>query len=225
MSTVLHLDCSARRAGSLSRRMSASFVEAWVAQHPDDTVVYRDLALEQLPLVSDAWVDAAFSPAESLNASHRFALNRSDALIDELVAADLVVIGTPVYNFTVPAGLKAWIDQVARVGRTFAYGPDGMPTGLLGGRRLVIAASSGSGPDLLAAMGMDHHSAYLRGFFGFLGITDVRIVSAWGHDAATVERTLEQAQGRLTEIATGVPAPRQADVPVDVTVVDVAAGA
>jgi FMN-dependent NADH-azoreductase len=200
MSTVLHLDASARHADSRSRRLSAETVDAWLARHPGDTVVYRDLAYEQLPLVTDQWVQAAFSPPDRHDAALRFALSRSDALIDELVGADLVVIGTPVYNFTVPAGLKAWIDLVARVGRTFTYTETGMPQGLLGGRRVVVLASSGSGPHLMAAMGMDHHEAYLRGMFLFLGIDDFEVVHQWGKHEEESAVTMAAARARIAEL-------------------------
>lgn len=200
MSTVLHLDASARHAESRSRRLSAEMVDAWLAEHPDDTVVYRDLAYEQLPLVTDQWVQAAFSPPDRHDAAARFALSRSDALIDELIGAELVVIGTPVYNFTVPAGLKAWIDLVARVGRTFMYLDTGIPQGLLGGRRVVVLTSSGSDPRVMAAMGMDHLAAYLRGMFLFLGIDDFEIVHQWGKQEQESEATMAAARARIAEL-------------------------
>lgn len=210
MTRILHLDSSARRHGSLSRELSRFYVDQVLAVEPGADVVYRDLAHEQLPLVSDEWVSAAFSPPDGYDANDRFALDRSDGLIGELLAADLVVVGAPVYNFSVPAALKAWIDLVARVGRTFVYGPDGVPHGLLGDKRVVVAASSGSGPRLLAAMGMDHHDSYLRGFFAFLGITDVQVVAAWGRDAATVAQTVAAARTELLGLVVppGPPAPR-----------------
>jgi FMN-dependent NADH-azoreductase len=112
-------------------------------------------------LLTDSWVSAAFSDPGGHDAAARFALSRSDALVDELSAADVVVIGAPVYNFSVPASLKAWIDLVARVGRTFRYGETG-PVGLLAGTRVVVVATSGSDPQALAALGMDHHASYPR---------------------------------------------------------------
>lgn len=167
--------------------------------HPGDTVVYRDLALEQLPALTDGWVSAAFSAPDTHSAALRFALSRSDALVEEVLAADVLVIGAPVYNFTVPAALKAWIDQIARAGRTFVYTETG-PRGLLAGRRVIVVGSSGAGPDALASIGMEHHSSYLRGFFHFLGIDDVEIVSVWGAVPDVVEQTLTAARGRLREL-------------------------
>ena len=200
MTTLLHLDASARGAASLSRRLSRQYADAWLAANPGGQVVYRDLVLEPLPLLTDSWVSAAFSDPGGHDAAARFALSRSDALVDELSAADVVVIGAPVYNFSVPAALKAWIDLVARVGRTFRYGEAG-PVGLLSGTRVVVVATSGSGPDALAAMGMDHHAAYLRGFFGFLGLVDVEIVTAHGAVPELLEQTTAAATERLRALA------------------------
>jgi FMN-dependent NADH-azoreductase len=200
VTTLLHLDASARGAASLSRRLSREYADAWLAANPSGRVVYRDLVLEPLPLLTDSWVSAAFSDPGGHDAAARFALSRSDALVDELSAADVVVIGAPVYNFSVPASLKAWIDLVARVGRTFRYGETG-PVGLLAGTRVVVVATSGSDPEALAALGMDHHASYLRGFFGFLGLTDVEIVSAHGAVPEVLERTTATAIERLRALA------------------------
>ena len=127
------------------------------------------------------------------------ALSRSDALVDELLAADVVLLGAPVYNFTVPAALKAWIDQVARAGRTFAYTEQG-PVGLLQGKRVVVVETSGSGPEALAAMGMDHSAPYLRGFFRFLGIDTVDVVHQWGNAPDVAAQTTEAARAALQSL-------------------------
>jgi FMN-dependent NADH-azoreductase len=201
VTTLLHLDASARGATSLSRRLSREYADAWLMGNPAGQVVYRDLVLEPLPLLTDSWVSAAFSEPGGHDAAARFALSRSDALVDELTSADVVVIGAPVYNFSVPAALKAWIDLVARVGRTFRYGEAG-PVGLLSGTKVVVVATSGSGPEALAAMGMDHHASYLRGFFAFLGLTDVEVVSAFGAVPEVLEQTTAAATERLRTLAT-----------------------
>lgn len=200
MTTLLHLDASARGAASLSRRLTREYTDAWLAAHPAGDVVYRDLVLEPLPLLTDSWVTAAFSDPGGHDAAARFALSRSDALVEELMAADVVVVGAPVYNFSVPAALKAWIDLVARVGRTFSYG-EGGPLGLLSGTKVVVVATSGSGPEALVAMGMDHHASYLRGFFGFLGLSDVEVVSAFGAVPELLEQTTAAARDRLHALA------------------------
>ena len=140
MPQLLHLDCSAREAGSLTRGLSRQFVERWVAAHPGTTVRYRDLAAHPVPQVDTAWIAAAFDRTSPPGTRHA-ALAVSDELVDELLASEVIVVGSPVYNFTVPAVLKAWIDQVIRVGRTFL--PGAFPSrGLAGGRKVVVLSSS-----------------------------------------------------------------------------------
>lgn len=152
MTTLLHLDSSARTAGSTTRTLTREYVDAYLVAHSGAELRYRDLDAEPLPFVSGTWIDAAFSPPDTHDHTLRFALSRSDALVDELLAADHLVIGAPVYNFTVPAALKAWIDQVSRAGRTFAYGDSG-PHGLLRGKSAVVVSSSGTDPPCSPAQG------------------------------------------------------------------------
>src|SRR5690625_2631916 len=128
MTRLLHLDASARPGrsgeqahGSHTRRLSARFVEAWKALRPDDPIVYRDIGQSPPPPVSGDWIHAAFTPPAQREPWMHQTLAMSDRLIDELLAADLVVAGVPMYNFGVPAGFKAWIDNIVRVGRTFGF--------------------------------------------------------------------------------------------------------
>jgi len=168
MTRILHIDASARHAGSRSRSLSGEIVR----RLRPATVTRRDLA-DGIPLIDEAWVGAAFTPAEDRSAGQRAALAVSDALVDELTAADTLVIGTPIYNFAVPGALKAWIDQVARVGRTFRYTADG-PVGLLEGKRAIVVVASG-GTELGSQI--DFASGYLRHILGFIGIDDVTFVT------------------------------------------------
>ena len=155
MVSLLHIDSSARPGrsgehahGSHTRRLSARFVRGWQSRRPQDAVVHRDLALQPPAPVTGEWVHAAFTaPARRDDRMHEV-LAHSDALVDELIAADLVVIGVPMYNFGMPSTLKAWIDNVVRVGRTFGFdrGRTGEPywpmlAGL--GKRLVLLSSRG----------------------------------------------------------------------------------
>lgn len=167
--TVLHIDSSARRTGSVSRDLTAQIV----ARLGADEVVHRDLATP-LPLLDEAWIGANFTPADQRSDEQKQLLAQSDALVEELKAADTLVIGAPIYNFSVPAGLKAWIDLVARVGLTFAYTEEG-PAGLLEGKRAIIAVASGGTE---AGSAIDFASGYLRHMLGFMGITEVEIVAA-----------------------------------------------
>ncbi len=152
---ILHLDSSAREGrsdrrphGSHSRRLSARFVERWRAARPHDAVVYRDIGQRPPAPVSGGWIHAAFTPPARREAWMRDALAASDALVDELIASDLIVAGVPMYNFGVPAQFKAWIDNVVRVGRTFGFdrarsGDPYWPLLAGQGKRLVLLSSRG----------------------------------------------------------------------------------
>ncbi|MGC3938798.1 FMN-dependent NADH-azoreductase [Roseobacter sp. EG26] len=166
--TILHIDASARHTGSTTRDLSAKIVERLGGD-----VLYRDLTTA-LPQINETWVTANFTPADQRDAQHQKALALSDTLVEEIQAADVLVIGAPVYNFGVPAALKAWIDLIARAGVTFAYTENG-PKGLLEGKRAVIALATG-GTEIGSEV--DFASGYLRHIMGFIGITDVQIVAA-----------------------------------------------
>lgn len=166
--TLLHIDASARLSGSTTRQLTA----AVVARLGGD-VIRRDLT-HPVPQIDEAWVNANFTPAEARTAEQKATLALSDTLVAEIKAADVLVIGAPLYNFAVPAALKAWIDQIGRAGLTFKYTENG-PVGLLEGKRAVIALATGG-----TAVGseVDFASGYLRHIMGFIGITDVEIVAA-----------------------------------------------
>lgn len=168
-STVLHIDSSARTENSVTRSLSAEIT----GRLAPDTVIRRDLATP-LPLLDEAWVGANFTPADQRSNEQKALLAQSDALIAELKQADTIVIGTPIYNFSVPSTLKAWIDLVARVGVTFNYTETG-PVGLLEGKRAIIAVASGG---TQAGSDIDFATTYLRHVLGFIGITDVELVAA-----------------------------------------------
>jgi len=174
---LLRIDSSARR-NSVSRQLTQKFVEAWKKEHPTGEVIERDLATTQLPLITDEWTLAAHSDAARLTPAQQETLSISEALIEELLAANTIVIGAPMYNFTVSAPLKAWIDQVVRIGRTFTYGPKG-PDGVLKGKKVVVLTSRGGAfrPGTPAAQ-YDHQEPYLRHILGFVGLTDVTFIHA-----------------------------------------------
>ncbi|MFG3224460.1 FMN-dependent NADH-azoreductase [Kitasatospora sp. NPDC048194] len=139
MPTLLHLDSSAVADGSVSREVTAAFRAAWLAEHPDGTVVYRDLAADQLPHLDMDGISAAFVPAEGRTAEQAAAFALREELMAELEGADAVVIGTPMYNFTIPSTLKAWLDQVILVGRTAGDAPSAKGTPVT-----VVAPRGGS---------------------------------------------------------------------------------
>ncbi len=166
--TLLHIDSSARLSGSTSRELTARIVEKLGGE-----VIRRDLSTP-LPLIDETWVNANFTPAEKRTEAQSAALSLSDTLIEEIRAADVLVIGVPIYNFGVPTTLKAWVDQVARAGVTFRYTENG-PEGLLHGKRAILAVASGGTE---AGSDIDFASRYMRHVLGFIGITDVQIVTA-----------------------------------------------
>lgn len=173
--TVLHIDSSPRFNDSVSRDLTADIV----SRHAGAKVIRRDLSKTPVPQTTDAWIGASFTPAEDRTADQKHTLTLSDELVDELIAADTIVIGMPMYNFSVPSALKAWIDQVARPGRTFNYTENG-PVGLLEGKRVIVAMATGGVPQ---GSDMDFATNYLTFFLGFLGITDVQFVAADGLNA------------------------------------------
>ncbi|KIC21778.1 MULTISPECIES: FMN-dependent NADH-azoreductase [unclassified Leisingera] len=189
--TVLHLDSSARTEGSVTRDLSAQIVSRLDA----DTVIRRDLAAP-LPLLDGAWIGANFTPADQRSEADKQLLALSDALVAELKQADTIVIGAPIYNFSVPSTLKAWIDLVARVGVTFRYEETG-PIGLLEGKRAIIAVASGG---TQAGSDIDFATTYLRHVLGFIGITEVEIVAA---DAMSIdaEGALAKAKNQIEALA------------------------
>ncbi|WP_405881526.1 NAD(P)H-dependent oxidoreductase [Streptomyces sp. NBC_01136] len=191
MSHLLHIDSSARSEGSLSRQLSAQYVAAWQSENPEGTVTYRDLASEVPALVSEDWITGVFAPPEHHNEGSRAAVSASEALILEVEAADVLVLGVPVYNFSVPAVFKAWIDQIFMAGRTFSYGTDG-PRGLLTGKKVIVLRASGSDFDNPAFATMDFHAPYIRSALAFVGIEDVEIISVNGMDPEQVKLALEK---------------------------------
>ncbi|MEM7491264.1 MAG: NAD(P)H-dependent oxidoreductase [Pseudomonadota bacterium] len=171
MTRILRIDASARDDASVSRSLADRLIEKL-----DGEVVTRDVGGDPIPHVTETWAAATFTPPAERNEAQKAALAFSDELVAELQEADVLVISTPIYNFGVPAALKAWADQVGRVGVTFEYTENG-PKGLLEGKRAIVAVASGGtkvGSDI------DFATPWLRFFLGFLGITDVDIVAADG---------------------------------------------
>ena len=173
---LLQIDSSAR-AGSVTRPLTAKFADEWRKNNPTGEVIQRDLSTTMLPLITDDWKATQMDPSK-LSPAHRNYLSVSDALIGEVQVADTIVIGAPMYNFAIPSLLKAWIDQVVRIGKTVAYGPHG-PKGLLGGKKvIVITARGGAYEKGTPGEKFDFQEPYLRHIFGFIGLTDVTFIHA-----------------------------------------------
>jgi FMN-dependent NADH-azoreductase len=179
MANVLYINSSVRTSGSLSRQLSSEFVGKWKAAHPADSIVERDLATNPVPHLTEEMMGAFFTPAEQRSAEQAQTVKLSDALVDEVEAADIIVIGAPMYNFSVPSTLKAYIDHIARAGRTFKYGANG-PEGQLKNKKVYVFTASGGVYSEGPASGFDFLATYLRAVLGFLGITDISFVRAEG---------------------------------------------
>lgn len=178
---ILHIDSSPLGDASASHRLTASIVATLRRDALGATVAYRDLAAAPPAHLSGPVLQAMTSgEPERLTEAQRQERALTDALLAEFLAADVVVIGAPMYNFAIPTQLKAWIDRVAQAGKTFRYTDKG-PVGLAGGKRVVIASSRGGVYAADAALrALDHQEAYLRTVLGFFGITDVTVVRAEG---------------------------------------------
>jgi FMN-dependent NADH-azoreductase len=179
MATLLQLD-SSPLASSISRELTREFVSNWKNAHPGGKVIVRDLAANPPQPVDQSWIYGAHTPPDALQPEQKALLAYSEECIAELEQADEYVIGVAMHNFSIPAVLKLWIDQVVRVGRTFAYGPNG-PKGLLSGKKATILAATGgvyqAGTPYAAFNFID---PYLTTVLGFIGITDLTFVTAGG---------------------------------------------
>ncbi|WP_171232704.1 FMN-dependent NADH-azoreductase [Ruegeria sp. HKCCA4812] len=189
--TILHIDSSARRVNSTTRDLSDRVVKQLGA----DRIIRRDLATP-LPLLTEDWIAANFTPAEQRDDLQRDRLALSDELVSELQEADTIVIGLPIYNFSVPAAFKAWVDLVARAGLTFSYTENG-PKGLLEGKRAILAIASGGVP---VGSEADFATNYARYVLGFIGIHDVDVIAA-DQMAVNPDAALESAHKAVAELA------------------------
>lgn len=186
MSQLLVVEASPRGEYSVSRQLAERFADEWRGNHGGDVVV-RDLATSYVPYISLPWIGGAFTPAEQHSAEMDEAIKISDNYIAELMAADEIVIGTPMYNFSIPALLKSWIDHVVRAGVTFSMSYEGL---LKDKKATVIIASGGNFAPGTPYAGLNVASDYLKQILGFIGITDMTVILAGG--------TLAIDQGQTT---------------------------
>jgi len=178
---LLHIDSSILGGNSVSRQLTERITAQWRATHPGTVVDYLDLAAQAPSHLSMESLGFRLGlDADSLSDAQRRENAVSEALVSQFLAADVVVVGAPLYNFSIPSQLKAWIDRIAQAGRTFKYTEKG-PVGLAGGKTVIVASSRGgvySTSD--AGNAMEHQESYLKTVFGFFGVTDVRFVRAEG---------------------------------------------
>jgi FMN-dependent NADH-azoreductase len=177
---LLHIDSSVLGANSVSRQLTADIVAQWVASHPGTQVEHLDLAVDAPSHLSADSLGFRLPAGADLSAVQQRENAVSEALVSQFLAADVIVVGAPLYNFSVPSQLKAWIDRVAQVGRTFKYTDKG-PVGLAGGKTVIVASTRGGAYSTSeGGRAMEHQESYLQVVFGFFGITDVRFVRAEG---------------------------------------------
>jgi FMN-dependent NADH-azoreductase len=180
MPNLLQIDSSPLGGDSFSRQLTAEYVQRWQQRHPNGKVVKRDLATTKLAPVSAEWIGAVYTPEANLSPGQRELLATSNDLIAELQAADEYVFGVPMHNFSIPSTLKLWIDQIARVGKTFNY-VDGKPVGLLKNKKATFVLASGGIYDAGTVMASYNFvEPYLRTIFGFVGVTDIHFITAGG---------------------------------------------
>ena len=205
MSKLLVINSSPRGERSHSRTLVNEFLSLRTQHHPEEIVVQRDVCANPIPLVSEAWVIGAFAPAEHQTAESKAAIEVSNSLVDEFLTADRYVFGVPMYNLSVPAAFKAYIDQIIRVGRTFAVGPNGYEGIVKGKKALFVTASGGAFPAGSPMGAYNFQEPYLRAIFGFIGVTDIQFVVAdsqnIGEEAATASKA--KAQDELKTLAAG----------------------
>ena len=220
MPHILHLDASARPGlagkdlhGSHSRNLSQRFVSQWLARRGQDSLTYRDIGQNPPSIIDHDWIAAAFTPEEKREPWMQDTLTESDQLVDELIAADVLVIGAPLYNFSMPAALKAWIDQIVRTGRTVAFdesNPLDPYVPLLADRprhAVILSARGGVGFDAGGAMAhMNHLEPSLITALGFIGITQVHQIAIEGQEvggellAESVAQALNQVDALVAQL-------------------------
>lgn len=201
MPSLLAIESSPRGENSLSRKLTAKFIDDWKASHSGGTVVTRDLMKTRLPFVDLPWIAGAYSPAEQHSPEMKEALSISNELISELMAADHIVIGTSIYNFSIPAVLKAYIDHVVRVGVTFTSSYEGL---VKGKKATVILASGGVYTAGSPTEAYNVASSYLKQVLGFIGIVDTTVLLAGGTSAINMGKaTLSELVGKFVpEVST-----------------------
>ena len=201
MSSILLLT-SSPRSESLSTSIAVELAEKLKSQTPGSAVVRRDLAANPLPHIDDLFTGAIRKPAEARTAQEAAAVKTSDELVNELLAADMIVIGTGLINFNIYSSLKTWIDNVARAGLTFKYTESG-PVGLATGKKVYVVLASGGVYSQGPAVSLNHAVPYLKSVLGFLGIADIETIYveglAFGPEAA--EKAIGAAKSRVEEIA------------------------
>ncbi len=204
---LLHIDAAITGETSVSRQLTERTVAAWRAAHPELQVDYLDLAAQPVAHYNGEALALRHGQTENLSDAQKRENAVTERLLAQFLAADVVVLGAPFYNFGIPTQLKAWIDRIVQPGRTFRYTADG-PEGLAGNKTVVIVSSRGGVySDSAAARSLEHQESYLHTVLGFMGVTDVRVVRAEGLGLGAEAKTaaLAQAEGAIAALETDRP--------------------
>ncbi len=210
MAHLLHVDSSPRSGDgphpSRSRILAREFVEAWKQTHLNGRVTYRDIGRNPVPPIDENWIAAAYLPPERRSPTLQSAIRLSDQLVDEFLAADLYVLGVPMYNFGIPSVLKAYIDQIVRIGRTFEFTPENSANPyqplVLSKAMVILAARGGAGFGMGGPnAALNYQTPYLQTIFGFLGITDITVIDVEGDElgAGKQEEAIALARAQIAQ--------------------------
>ena len=184
MKRLLRIDTSTRGKESHSKNLASEYERYWQKKYPDSTIILRDLSSSNIPHLSQSFIEAMFMPEENRTSTHHESLILSNILIDELKSADTLLLSVPMYNFSIPSSLKAYIDHISRIGETFSMDESGF-IGLITGKKLIIAAAYGA--EFSDMKAMDFVEPYLKSLFGFLGFTDIEYYAIEGTSMLSAE--------------------------------------
>lgn len=199
MSKLLHIDSSGRGSTSVTQSLTAYFAKKWQEANPQATIIHRNLGDSDLQFVNAEIVAAYYTPEDQQTPEQKNLLAQSNVLLSEIFDADTYVFGVPMYNFGVPAVFKAYIDLIARAGKTFSY-DNGRPKGLLTNKKAFIITASGGAYDAEPMKSFDFVEPYLRAVLGFLGVTDITFIKAHGSNPETIATTTEQAMKSVDQL-------------------------
>jgi FMN-dependent NADH-azoreductase len=201
MVRILQIDTSPRNENSHSRRLAQEFMEKWSDRHPETKIIHRDLGLNPIPYIDATWVKAKFTPPDKYTPELAAAIAISDELIDEFLLCDRYILSVPMYNFSIPAVFKSYIDHIVRPRRTFTATSNGFQS-LVSGKKMVVIAARGSDFRPGSALApQDFQEPYLRTVFNFIGITDIQFINANGLNTDIREQSLAEARTAIRDLA------------------------
>lgn len=201
MVRILQIDTSPRHEHSHSRMLAQEFIEKWSNDHPETTIIHRDLGLNPVPYIDANWVKAKFTLPDQYTPELAATIKLSDDLIDEFLSVDRYVLSVPMYNFSIPAVLKSYIDHIVRPRRTFAVNTSGFK-GLVTDKKMLVITARGSDFSPGSALApQDFQEPYLRTVFNFIGITDIQFINTNGLNTTMKEQSLAEVRTTIRALA------------------------